>query len=81
MNSKLKAVLKKPIYLKPYENFYEKDTEVIFDANILSYKAIIDALAIKNKDKSVTFKILPKNSKFAIGSDNAIEQGEIIIID
>lgn len=81
INSKLKSVLKKPLYLKAYQDFQEKDSEVIFDANVLNYKAIIAAMENKKKDKSVTFKILPKNSKFVIGSDNAITRGGIINLD
>ena len=33
-----------------------------------------------NKDKAITFKILPKNSNFVLGSDDAISRGEIIVL-
>ena len=53
-------------------------TEDFFDANVLSYKNIIQFIENSNKTKGITCKILPKNSKFALGSDNAISRGEII---
>ena len=54
------------------------NTEVIFDANTLSYKAIIDYMVALQKNNTQTFKILPKNSNFIIGSNNAIHRGEIL---
>lgn len=79
MNKKLKSILKKEIKLKKDLNTIEKNNEVIFDANVLTYKNIINYMG--NKNKLVTYKILPKNSKFAIGSDNANTRGEIINLD
>lgn len=54
------------------------NTEVIFDANTLSYKAIIDYMITLQKNNTHTFKILPKNSNFIIGSNNSKYRGEIL---
>ncbi|GAA3626838.1 glycosyltransferase family 2 protein [Flavivirga jejuensis] len=80
INEKLKTVLSKNIILK--ENLYtvKKQAEVIFDANSYSYKDIIRMID-DHKDQTNTFKILPKNSNFVLGSDNAISRGEVIIFE
>lgn len=78
INERLNAVLPKEIILSSDLNFIENETEVIFDANVLAYKEIIEFIGKKYNSKSITFKILPKNSKFAIGSDSVVEKGEVI---
>ena len=77
INEKLKAVLLKKVILKADLINVEKDSEIIFDANYMTYKGIIDLMNNYN-DEPITYKILPKNSKFALGSDNAISRGEVI---
>ena len=79
MNEDLQKVLKKQVLLK--FNLNEQipnNTEIIFDANVLTHKEIIAFLEETNKNRMVTFKILPRNSNFIIGSDNAIYRGEIL---
>lgn len=78
INKNLQSVLSKKMNLKTDLNSIENNTEVIFDANVLSYSTIIGFMENKNKDISVTYKIMPKNSKFALGSDNAISRGEVV---
>ncbi|MGB5419342.1 MAG: glycosyltransferase family 2 protein, partial [Algibacter sp.] len=78
LNESLKAVLTKEVILKSDLKNIEKASEIIFDSNVLSFKNIINFMETNDLDKSVTFKILPKNSKFIIGSDNAISRGEVI---
>lgn len=53
------------------------NTEIIFDNNYWSFKAIIESME-KLKDNHFTFKILPKNANFIIGSNNSNDRGEII---
>lgn len=79
VNEKLKTVLPKRMTLKQNLNTVERLTEVIFNANTHSYKDIINMIE-DNKDKAITFKILPKNSNFVLGSDDAISRGEIIVL-
>ncbi|MFI1772260.1 glycosyltransferase family 2 protein [Thalassobellus citreus] len=77
MNEQLKDKLSKNIILKSNLDNVKKDTEVIFDANVLSYKEII-TLIEKNNNDNITFKILPNASNFILGSDNGFRRGEII---
>lgn len=81
MNERLKSVLTKNVILSSNLDEVDNNSEIIFDANTLTYKQIVSSMENKNEDKSFTFKILPKNSKFALGSNNAITRGEIIIFE
>ncbi|SFZ93865.1 Glycosyltransferase, GT2 family [Flaviramulus basaltis] len=81
INEALKSVLSKDIIVSLDLSSIENDTEVIFDANFLSYKEIIDFMQSKRKSKLVTYKILPEKSKFVLGSDNALIRGEVIDFD
>jgi len=63
---------KEPIDIKQY-------TEIIFDANYMSYKTIVEHMNNKNLNTIATFKILPKNTNFIIGSNSATQQGEVLI--
>ncbi|MDO5981630.1 glycosyltransferase family 2 protein [Flavivirga spongiicola] len=76
-NEKLKRVLPKKIIFKQKLDTVEKKSEIIFNANSYSYKSIIKMIE-DNKNKAITFKILPKNSNFVLGSDDAISRGEVI---
>ncbi len=65
-------------------NFLEKDASidnnvtVIFDANMMSFKFIIEQF-IQNRIKRTTcFKILPKKVNFIIGSHTANIQGKVM---
>jgi len=54
------------------------ETEYILDANYLSFKKIITIMSNAEKNKGTTFKILPKNSNFILGSNSSKTKGEII---
>lgn len=79
MNDSLQATLQKKVMLQSNLKKLENNSEVIFDGNKLSYKELIEMISKTNKDKSITYKILPKNSHFILGSDNAISRGEVVI--
>lgn len=79
MNDALKSVLTKEVLLSKNLDMADTNSEIIFDANVLTYKQIISFM--ENKNKSFTYKIVPKNSKFVLGSNNAITRGEIIVFD
>jgi GT2 family glycosyltransferase len=55
----------------------KKTKALILDANILSYKSIINLMDV-NKNKGYQFFILPKNADFIIGSSNANDKGRVI---
>ncbi len=76
--SNLSLVLSREIILKSDIKSIPMNSEIIFNANTMSYKNIIQNLYELREKKSLSFKILPKNSEFIIGSDDSINRGEII---
>jgi GT2 family glycosyltransferase len=56
----------------------KKYTEVILDTNYLKFKDAIHFFEV-NKDKSFTFKLLPRQSNFIIGSNSSNERGDVIV--
>ena len=55
----------------------DDDCEIVLDSNFITFKQCIGFMeSVKNK--GLTFRILPKNTNFLIGSDNSNERGEII---
>lgn len=78
-NENLQVALKKPMFLKSKLDLNETNFEVILDGNYLSYKEIIETIEVNyQKDKALTYKILPKKSTFIIGSDSGFVRGEKI---
>lgn len=75
----LEHILQKPIQLVLDLESVNEHTEVILDANILSYKKIIDYISDPKLNSKAKFKILPKNSNFIIGSNSSKSRGESII--
>ena len=57
----------------------KKTSEIILDNNYMSFKDAIQFLE-ENKNKSFTFKLLPANSHFIIGSNSSYDRGEVIVI-
>ena len=61
-----------------------KQIEILLDNNSFSFKKII-AFLEKNRSQSrefgITFKIIPQNTSFMIGSNSSNDRGEIIKID
>ncbi|NNT72212.1 glycosyltransferase family 2 protein [Flavobacterium sp. IMCC34852] len=86
IKEKLVAKLQKSIERVPLENgkivisqtiSKAKNTEVILDTNYLGFKKAI-AFLEENKNKSFTFKMLPVESNFIIGSNSSNDRGEVI---
>jgi GT2 family glycosyltransferase len=63
-----------------HRNNSKKQTEILLDNAFFSFKAIISFLEI-HKNQGFTFKIIPKNALFMIGSNNSNERGIVIKID
>lgn len=55
-----------------------ENTEIIFDADYVSYKEIINYMSKSEINSKATFKIRPKNSNFIIGSNDSKNRGEVI---
>ncbi|MBJ6367849.1 glycosyltransferase family 2 protein [Snuella sedimenti] len=79
LDDKLQAVLSKEVVLALHLKGVDTASEVIFDANVLSYKEVINMMENGSESKYVTYKILPKKANFVLGSDNAISKGEVIL--
>lgn len=80
IKQKMETKLQKEVQLAQINSSFQKATEIIFDANYLSFKEIISFIE-KNKNKSFTFKILPPNSHFIIGSNSSNDKGEVILLE
>ena len=78
MNDNLKQILAKEVVLRSNLENIKNNDEIIFDANIISYKNIIGFMEDESKCKSLTYKILPNKASFIIGSNSAISRGEMI---
>ncbi len=78
LKEKIEVLFNKPIQLRQItQSFSEnKNQEIIFDNNYLDFKAIIQSLEL-NKNKKNTFKIIPKQSDFMIGSNTSFDRGEV----
>lgn len=74
----LEKKLKHPINSISMETTVPVLSEVILDANALSYKEIIIYLERIKDSKYLSFKILPKDAQYIIGSDDSINQGEVV---
>lgn len=80
MDVRLENKISKKIILKSDLKNIEPETEIIFDANVLTFKSIIAMFESDKKTDLVTYKILPNQSNFFLGSDNSISQGKIIVL-
>ena len=57
-----------------------KQTEILLDNSYFSYKSIIFFIET-HKNQGFTFKIIPKNTPFMIGSNNSNDKGIVVKID
>ena len=63
-----------------YLNKCAVGAEVVLDNEFISFKECIAVLE-SAVNKGLTFKIIPKNANFLIGSNNSNERGEVIKIE
>jgi len=63
-----------------HRNNCKNQTEILIDNNSFSFKSIISFLETQ-KNQGFTFKIIPKNSLFMIGSNNSNDKGIVVKID
>ncbi len=77
-NKRLAARMPKLLKVETQIETFDDGTEFILDNNMLNFKKILHIIE-KNASKSdCTFKILPKNSNFILGSNSANGRGEVI---
>ncbi|WP_296381960.1 glycosyltransferase family 2 protein [Winogradskyella sp.] len=56
----------------------KNDSMLVYDFNYMNTKDTIADLKQKSIQKNIVFRFLPKSSKFIIGSDSAINRGEVL---
>jgi len=78
INAQLETSVSKDIELVSHIKPTKNNIEIIFDANVLSYKEIIEQISNHKDYELATFKILLNNSNFIIGSNGSKTRGEII---
>ena len=78
ITNQLKAILNKPIQLLKEVKEVKESTEIILDANMLTYKKTIQYISNPEFNMRAKFKIIPKESSFIIGSDSSKSRGEVI---
>ena len=72
--------LEKKLNIKFTDSIIEGSrTEFIIDLNSVSFKQAIHFMET-NKKKNQTFKLLPPNSNFIIGSNSSNDRGEVILV-
>ena len=81
LKEKLENSLAKPIQLQDISHPIQENFtgEIILDQNQFNFKTIINFFEV-HKNKGFTFKILPQNSHFVIGSNSSFDRGEIVKI-
>ncbi len=80
LKQRLEIKLQKEVRLASVDSEIAKSSEIILDANYISFKDIISFIE-QNKNKSHTFKILPPNSNFIIGSNSSNDRGEVVVLE
>lgn len=77
---KVESKLQNKVQLATLTSSFPQSSEIILDANCISFKDIISFIE-QHKNKSYTFKILPPNCNFIIGSNSSNDRGEVIVLD
>jgi GT2 family glycosyltransferase len=72
--------LKTEIIVNSSKICWEPNSEIIFDNEVISFKEIINCFEVL-KNKGLTYKILPKNARFLIGSSTSYDRGELIKLE
>ena len=77
-NEALAIKLSKPLIQVLNAEEIKENTQIIFDANTISFQTIIQKMETSEKNKNLSFKILPKNANFILGSSSSKSRGEVI---
>lgn len=78
ISEQLNSALEKEVVLFNVESGKIDGQRFILDNNFLSFKSIIEFIINSSKNSNSTYRILPKNSQFIIGSDSSIGRGEVL---
>ncbi|WP_397363279.1 glycosyltransferase family 2 protein [Olleya sp. R77988] len=74
----LEEKLFKPMQRVSELSIVKENTQVILDANYLDFKTIIETISNSEKNKNISYRIIPKNSNFMLGSDSSKNRGEVL---
>lgn len=77
-NKALVSKLQKPVTLASNTTEVKSNTQIIFDANCISFQEIIQQMETSEKNKNLSFKILPKSTNFILGSNSSKSRGEVV---
>jgi GT2 family glycosyltransferase len=89
LSEKLHSILKNKVVFCDFKKekmvnssliFKGKSVEIILDNHYVSFEKCIKIIETL-KDKTITFKIFPKNTNFIIGSDSRNDRGQIVKIE
>ena len=69
----------KPLKIASYIDRTLSNQEVVFDANYMTFKNIIHQMVLCSNTENITFKILPKNANFILGSNHSKLKGEVVV--
>ncbi|RAJ13016.1 glycosyltransferase family 2 protein [Olleya aquimaris] len=76
--TELENIISRSIKMVSEISDFESNTRVVLDANYLSFKTIIETLSNSEKNKNISYRIIPKNSNFMLGSDSSKSRGEVL---
>jgi GT2 family glycosyltransferase len=78
LNDNLKPKLTKPISLFSDASDLQPYQQIIFDQKHITFKEIIERMTKWSENKKLSFKILPKDAQFIIGSNSSKSRGEVL---
>src|SRR5690606_22031078 len=78
INEDLKSKLTKPISLFSDPSDLQPNQQIIFNQKHITFKEIIEKMTKWSEIKYLTFKILPKDANFIIGSNSSKSRGEVL---
>ncbi|MEO8773237.1 MAG: glycosyltransferase family 2 protein [Gelidibacter sp.] len=82
MTKDLEFNIELPFEVTMVEGFVEvaASSQVVFDGNTLSFTGIIEKMRSTSLVKRLTYRILPQNARFIIGSDCSQQPGEVVLL-
>lgn len=79
INDALENQLQKPLLIQPeITQDVVENSMMIYDFNNLSIKDCIADMKKKSGQSIIRFRLLPKNSNFILGSDSAVNSGQVL---
>lgn len=77
-NDMLQNTFKYPMSLYLKDSELHRHSQITFDNRSNTFKSIIDFISTADPALHLTYRIIPKNSRFSIGSDSSKDRGEVL---